>query len=538
MMQPLQLRSTVRHAVTALVALLTIATMLSSAAALTTATGASADETSGLPPDDSLKDPGPFCEPPSSGTWYVHSTKKNVRFTTPDASHSYPTLDPECNNNVTIAKIGRGLYRVHLPYFTGKVAIATAVGSKPTSCNVVRIVDEDVTVRCRNRMGRAVNANFTLLGGHNQAFVWANKMRRAFYSPEVSLVDEDAQATVARIGVGRYVVHLPGANVVAGEMALLVNAQGDTDARCRVVQSSGQHATVACANARGRARDARFFVKSVEKGWTNGPMDGAGNQTSMSPSVHVERTDTGRYLVHAPDASTKQGGVVAVTTRSGNSRLTCQIKTMARESLVICKHRSGRFVDSEFTVQIVREGNHKVFPLVRISGQAWFDTNGNGLIDTAEPLLPNTVVRLRTSGGFVREAHTNSRGSYVIGTSLANFDATGEASVTFETNEPELTPTRKDVGTDDRIDSDISRGGVALLEVDRMTPDNQQLGGVNGGWVQADRCPVPRLCDLPTDPGTIDPGPSDPGPTGPTGPIDPNDIDDLPTKPGQGGDGV
>jgi SdrD B-like domain len=41
----------------------------------------------------------------------------------------------------------------------------------------------------------------------------------------------------------------------------------------------------------------------------------------------------------------------------------------------------------------------------------WIDTNGNGLIDAGEQIMPGVTVRV-TAGGIVKEAVTDSQGRY------------------------------------------------------------------------------------------------------------------------------
>ncbi|MBQ6797497.1 MAG: InlB B-repeat-containing protein [Clostridia bacterium] len=105
-----------------------------------------------------------------------------------------------------------------------------------------------------------------------------------------------------------------------------------------------------------------------------------------------------------------------------------------------------------------------------ISGRIWIDANGNGLQDEEEKGAAGIDVTLVGEGGNLT-AVTDSKGEY----KFTKLDL-GEYYITFTPGSDDYTLSKKDVGSNDSMDSDAAADGTAAKITGIVIPDTDSLG--------------------------------------------------------------
>ncbi len=176
---------------------------------------------------------------------------------------------------ITIARNAAGRYAVVFDGM-GSVGVdaghvqATGYGDGPERCTAENWEGTDVFVACFDAAGTAADALFTVLylraeaGTEGLAYAWADQPAEASYAPDARRVFNagGGAVSVSRSGTGRYTLLFGGMDGVGanGGGHVQVTAFGGASRFCNVVRWGPADADVACFDAAGAPRDARFTL--------------------------------------------------------------------------------------------------------------------------------------------------------------------------------------------------------------------------------------------------------------------------------------
>jgi len=208
--------------------------------------------------------------PPRARLGYVWADMPTSAAYTPSTTYQWNSTG---GVNTTV-RWGVGSYRVRLPGLgaaSGHVQV-TAYGDTAAGCKVIGWgpsgTAQNVNVRCHTLGGVPVDARYSLtyvnrsgvLWPAASAYVWAHAATTANYTPVAAYRYNTTGGTntVSRLGVGSYLVRMPGMPLTRGTVH--VTAYGGGSQRCNVQNWTTSGVRVLCRTASGAATDTTFDV--------------------------------------------------------------------------------------------------------------------------------------------------------------------------------------------------------------------------------------------------------------------------------------
>ncbi|HEU4426776.1 MAG TPA: hypothetical protein VFR67_29940 [Pilimelia sp.] len=331
----------------------------------------------------------------SYGAAYVWADQPTADSYLPRASYQWNSVHPAQAVN-RVSRTGIGSYVVTMKDLTGVggTVSVTAYGASSHHCKVVSWFPtsgaQHVNVNCFDGAGNPADSRFVAsytnrsTTPHPMAYAWADQPTAADYEPHplYRFNSTGAALSIARFGVGHYVVRLPGfrRNPQTGDITgtAKVTAYGPGSARCNIEFGPGgiaaiESVLVQCTTPAGQRVDSRFTVSYVEDGNLLGA-DGhdtayarvRADGTLLGPprewefprdgSISSQRTATGAYRVRLPvDFTVGHAQVTADFTAGFPLGRHCKVSrwNAAEGVVVLCFAADGSPLDAGFQLTFV-----------------------------------------------------------------------------------------------------------------------------------------------------------------------------------------